>query len=245
MLKSFFSISKLGKCRVGITGATGSLGLELIKSLKEEGAFVIGLTHKEPPKDIPSENSPQEWVRWQCGEEKSLESTLSKLDILVLNHGINTKGRNSFKDLDTSIEVNALSSWRLIEIFKNISIKSSSKNIQREIWVNTSEAEIQPALSPSYEISKRLIGELVSITRNSLNKEEKELLKIRKLILGPFKSELNPIGLMNAKFVAKQIIFLAKLNINLIIVTPNPLTYITMPVFELGRFFYYQITKRE
>ena len=241
--ETIFSLNSLEKYCVGVTGASGRLGQELIKRFKEEGAFVIGLTHREPPKDISSEHLPHEWVRWECGKEKSLKITLSKLDILVLNHGVNTKGRQSFKDLNHSIEVNALSTWRLIKIFKDITNTSSRNKHQREIWVNTSEAEIQPALSPSYEISKRLIGGLVSIFSNNLDKEEKELLRVRKLILGPFKSELNPIGVMNASFVANQIIFQAKINIGLIIVTPNPITYIIMPVFEFARFVYHRITR--
>ena len=55
---------------------------------------------------------------------------------------------------------------------------------------------------------------------------------IRKLILGPFKSKLNPIGIMSANWVAKQIVNLAKRDIRNIIVTINPLTFVLFPIKE-------------
>ena len=110
----------------------------------------------------------------------------------------------------------------------------------KEIWINTSEAEILPALNPSYEISKSLIGQLVSFKKNLLDQNTKKKLKIRKIILGPFKSELNPIGIMNPKFVSNNILNIANLNIFLIIVSPNPLSYILFPIRE---FYYYLYCK--
>ena len=95
-----------------------------------------------------------------------------------------------------------------------------------------------PALNPSYEISKSLIGQLVSFKTNLLDKNTKKKLKIKKIILGPFKSELNPIGIMNPKFVSKCIYNFANLNIFLIIVSPNPLSYILFPIKELYYFLY-------
>ena len=55
---------------------------------------------------------------------------------------------------------------------------------------------------------------------------------VRKLILGPFKSQLNPVGVMSARWVAKQIVNLARRDIRNIIVTINPLTYILFPIKE-------------
>ena len=43
------------------------------------------------------------------------------------------------------------------------SLAAAAEEKARELWVNTSEAEIQPAASPAYELSKRLIGQLVSL----------------------------------------------------------------------------------
>jgi hypothetical protein len=103
--------------------------------------------------------------------------------------------------------------------------------------VNTSEAEIQPALSPGYELSKRLIGQLVSLRWSDRNKARGSV-RLRKLVLGPFKSELNPIGLMSADLVAQQVLIQASWGLSLIIVTPNPLTYLLMPLNELGRSLY-------
>ncbi len=229
---------KWANYRIGITGAKGSLGKALTKKLRKEGAFVVGLTHSQKKIEGESLESPQEWALWKCGEESSLSKVLKDLDILIINHGINPGGRQDRKDLDRALEINALSSWRLIEQFEAIALNQKNYIKQREIWVNTSEAEIQPALSPAYEISKRLIGQLVSVRKNNLTKEEYKLLKIRKLVLGPFRSELNPIGLMSPDLVATQIINQVALGLNLIIVTPNPFTYLFMPLTEILRALY-------
>jgi hypothetical protein len=67
---------------------------------------------------------------------------------------------------------------------------------------------------------------------------------IRKLILGPFKSNLNPIGVMNGDRVAKQIIALAKRDVRNIIVTVNPLTYILFPLKEFFVSLYFRLFSR-
>jgi len=118
---------------------------------------------------------------------------------------------------ENSIEINALSKLKFLNLFEEIAFKNNSP-IAKEIWINTSEAEILPALNPSYEISKSLIGQLVSFKKNLLNNHEKKKLKIKKIILGPFKSELNPIGVMSAEFVSNNIYNFANLNIFLIII---------------------------
>jgi hypothetical protein len=105
----------------------------------------------------------------------------------------------------------------------------------KEIWVNTSEAEVSPALSPLYELSKRTLGNLVTLKR--LDDE----CIIRKLILGPFKSQLNPYGVMSAQQVARGILFLARRDFRNIIVTINPLTYLLFPVKEVSSWLYYRI----
>ena len=113
--------------------------------------------------------------------------------------------------------------------------------IKKEIWINTSEAEILPALNPSYEISKSLIGQLVSFKKNLMDIDTKKRLKIKKIILGPFKSELNPIGIMNPKFVSKKIYDMANSKNYLIIISPNPLSYLLFPLKEFFNFLYCQI----
>ena len=98
--------------------------------------------------------------------------------------------------------------------------------IRKEVWVNTSEAEVNPAFSPLYELSKRAVGELVTLRRLDAP------CVVRKLILGPFKSKLNPVGVMSPEWVAKQIVNLAKRDVRNIIVTINPLTFILLPIKE-------------
>ena len=229
--------------RIGLTGASGSLGMALTKALRSKGSYVIGLTHKSISRRHDSEEEPNRWVQWSCGEEKKLISILKTLDVLFLNHGINPGGNLKVDGLNKALEVNALSNWRLIELFEKIVFSEQDNTTAKEIWINTSEAEIQPAFSPSYEISKRLIGQLVSFKYNSLSKKEKSKLKLKKIILGPFKSQLNPIGIMNVNLVADRIVNQSNLCSNLIIVTPNPITYLLMPLTEISRSLYFQLFK--
>ena len=49
---------------------------------------------------------------------------------------------------------------------------------------------------------------------------------------------------MDASFVAGQIVLQAGLGLNLIIVSPNPLTYVLMPLSELGRRLYSRALNR-
>ena len=49
---------------------------------------------------------------------------------------------------------------------------------------------------------------------------------------------------MNADFVAGQILFQAGLGARLIVVTPNPLTFVLMPLSELARRLYSRVLNR-
>ena len=70
-------------------------------------------------------------------------------------------------------------------------------------------------------------------------------LRLKKLVLGPFKSRLNPIGIMNPNSVAIKIINQSLSNSTLIIVTPNPITYFLMPLTEILRKLYFRLFKNE
>jgi hypothetical protein len=223
---------------VGITGASGALGRELTKFFRQKGYKVIGFTHSKTNSEVNLE-SPNEWIKWECGKESKLKKHLKKIDILILNHGIYDLSREN-SNYENSIEINALSKFKFLNLFENIALKNDSL-IKKEIWINTSEAEILPALNPSYEISKSLIGKLVSFKKNLLNKDTQKKLIIKKIILGPFKSNLNPIGIMSPKFVSKKIYDLANSKRYLIIITPNPLTYLLFPLKEFFNFLYCKI----
>ena len=186
---------------IGITGASGALGKELTKLFRKKGYKVIGFTHSKTDSEVNLE-SPNEWIKWECGKESTIKKHLKKIDILILNHGIYNLSRenNNYED---SIEINALSKFKFLNLFEDVALSNDSP-IKKEIWINTSEAEILPALNPSYEISKSLIGKLVSFKKNLLDKKTKKKLIIKKIILGPFKSELNPIGIMSPKFVSEK-----------------------------------------
>ena len=226
---------------VGITGASGALGKELTKLFRQKGYRVIGFTHSKTDSEINLE-SPNEWIKWECGKESKLATHLKKIDILILNHGIYNLSREN-SNYENSIEINALSKFKFLNLFENIALTNDSL-IKKEVWINTSEAEILPALNPSYEISKSLIGKLVSFKKNLLNQDTKKKLIIKKIILGPFKSELNPIGIMSPEFVSKKIYNLANSKNYLIIISPNPLTYLLFPLKEFFNFLYCQIIYR-
>ena len=223
---------------IGITGASGALGKELTKLFRQKGCKVIGFTHSKTDSEINHE-SPNEWIKWECGKESLLKKHLKNIDILILNHGIYNLSRDN-SNYENSIEINALSKFKFLNIFEDIALNNKSL-IKKEIWINTSEAEILPALNPSYEISKSLIGQLISFKKNLLNKDIKNKLIIKKIILGPFKSELNPIGIMSPKFVSRKIYELANSKNYLIIISPNPLSYLLFPLKEFFNFLYCQI----
>ena len=223
---------------VGITGASGALGKELTKLFRQKGYKVIGFTHSKSNSEVNLQ-SPNKWIKWECGKEATLKKHLKKIDILILNHGIYNLSREN-TNYENSIEINALSKFKFLNLFEDIARKSESLN-KKEIWINTSEAEILPALNPSYEISKSLIGQLVSFKKNLLDKDTKKKFIIKKIILGPFKSKLNPIGILSPKFVSQKIFDLANSKSYLIIISPNPLTYLLFPLKEFFNFLYCKI----
>ena len=90
---------------IGITGASGALGKELTKIFRQKGFKVIGFTHSKYKSEIKND-SPNEWIEWQCGKEFLLKEQLKRIDILILNHGIyNISKTNS--SYEKSIEINA------------------------------------------------------------------------------------------------------------------------------------------
>jgi len=238
---------------VAITGASGALGQALLRQWHRRGAQLIALTHGETAlvvREEPGEAIPLQQVGWQVGREADLHSILEMVDVLVINHGINPHGDRSAAATGRALEVNALSAWRLLELFAEVVQQRQSHAAasgggparpRAEVWINTSEAEIQPAVSPLYELSKRLIGQLLSLRALDLA----GTLRLRRLVLGPFRSALNPIGVMTADWVAGQVLRQAvDWNCSLVIVTPNPLTYVLMPLTTLSRWAYFRLTSR-
>ncbi|MBM5814237.1 MAG: SDR family NAD(P)-dependent oxidoreductase [Cyanobacteria bacterium M_DeepCast_100m_m1_067] len=240
-------MSRSYACTVAVTGASGSLGQALLRRWSRQGAQLVALTSSTRPLDLlddAGDTISLEQVSWQIGEEHALRPLLGRVDVLVLNHGVNQQQARSRETTDLALEVNALSSWRLLELFAEVVQQRPGDGRPRaEVWINTSEAEIQPAFSPLYELSKRLLGTLVSLRALDLAGAEGPL-RIRRLVLGPFRSALNPIGVMGADFVAGQVLAQARLGFNLIIVTPNPLTYVLMPLTSLGRWAYFKLLTR-
>jgi hypothetical protein len=232
------SLSLKGK-RVAVTGASGTLGQALLKHFHRHGAKVIALSsHLDPVHlEVDGQLQPVETIHWQVGQEGSLAELLERVDILVLNHGFNVHGDRDPEAVRQSYAVNTFSSWRLMELFFQ-TVRNNSEMATKEVWVNTSEAEVSPAFSPLYELSKRALGDLVTLRRLDAP------CVVRKLILGPFKSQLNPIGVMSGDWVAAQILAQAKRDCRNIIVTINPLTYLLFPLKELAVSTYFRLFSR-
>ncbi len=220
------ALSLKGKT-IAVTGASGSLGRSLLLHLHKAGAKVIALTsgNQTITINIDGKDLKVSTINWQVSQENNLADLFKKVDILVLNHGINVHGEKTAEAIAKSYEINTFSSWRMLEIFLK-TVRTNSDIACKEVWVNTSEAEVSPAFSPLYELTKRTLGDLVTLRKLDAP------CVIRKLILGPFKSNLNPIGIMSADWVAKQIVKLAKADVRTIIVTINPLTFVAIPIKE-------------
>jgi monoglucosyldiacylglycerol epimerase len=218
----------------GITGASGTLGQALIAELTQQGAKIVAFTTNSTaifPPEIKV-------VSWQIGAELELRPHLQAIDILIVNHGINVHSDCSPSAIYQSYEVNTFSVLRLTELFLEI-VSGATDRATKEIWINTSEAEVNPAFSPLYELSKRAIGDLIALKRLDAP------CIIRKLILGPFKSQLNPVGIMSSQWVAWAIVALVKRDFRDVIVTINPITYLLLPVKEFCQSLYFRLlTKR-
>jgi monoglucosyldiacylglycerol epimerase len=217
---------------IAVTGANGTLGRSLIGQLQAQGAKVIALTSSDREFD-PS----VEVIKWSVGQETELAQRLQKVDILLINHGVNVWGDRTRESIHKSYEVNTFSTLRLMEIFFDTVQLSKHKAI-KEVWINTSEAEVNPAISPLYELSKRTLGDLITLRRLDAP------CVVRKLVLGAFKSNLNPLGIMSSDFVAWAILELAKRDFRDIIVTFNPFTYLLFPLKELGQSLYFRLCAR-
>lgn len=229
------ALSLKGK-KIAVTGASGTLGKALLKQLHLVGANVTALSSKNEQItiDVNGELLPIKTLTWEVGKEADLEAHLAKIDILVINHGVNVNQERTKEAIATSYEVNTFSAWRLMELFLSKVITNEDK-VRKEVWINTSEAEVNPAFSPLYELSKRAIGELITLRRLDAP------CVIRKLILGPFKSNLNPVGVMSGDWVAKQIVKQAKSDVRNIIVTINPITFVAFPIKEFLTSTYFKL----
>ncbi len=226
------ALSLKGKT-VAVTGASGTMGRALIRELARQGAKPIAVTHSE---GVEIEGAVAT-LTWQVGHEAALRDRLQKVNILLVNHGINVHGDRTAAAVEKSLQVNALSAWRLMEVFFS-TVNEKTGAATKEIWINTSEAEVNPAFSPLYETSKRLLGDLITLRRQD------SPCVIRKLVLGPFRSNLNPVGVMSADWVARSIVALAKRDVRNIVVTINPLTYLLFPLKEAGQSLYFRLFSR-
>jgi NAD(P)-dependent dehydrogenase (short-subunit alcohol dehydrogenase family) len=228
--KLFGTALSLKNKTVAVTGASGTMGRSLLAALAQRGAKPIALT-TSPQAQFPD---PIPVHTWTPGQETDLQALFAKVDILIINHGINVHGDRTPTAIDRSLEVNALSALRLMDCFFT-TVAPPAGAAMKEVWVNTSEAEVGPAFSPLYEVSKRLVGDLITLKRQDAP------CTIRKIVLGPFKSQLNPVGIMSPTWVAKAVVALAQRDVRNIIVTINPLTYLAFPIKEMAQSLYFRL----
>ncbi len=226
------ALSLKGKT-VAVTGASGTLGRALLVHLRQAGAKVVAFTSR--PEDVVIDIAGETTViptrQWSVERVEAVD--LRDIDILVINHGINVYGARTPDAIQRSLAVNAASALALMDAFLAM-VQTDADRARKEVWVNTSEAEVSPALSPLYEISKRLLGQLVTLKRLDAP------CTVRKIILGPFKSALNPYGVMSAERVAAAVVRKAQSGQHNIIVTINPLTWIVWPLHEVLTSLYFR-----
>ncbi len=222
--------------KIAVTGASGSLGMALLSELHGQGAKVIALTSGDRPLSLTvnGETVPIRTERWAVGQEKQLLELFAEIDILVINHGVNVHQQRTAIAIEQAYEVNTFSAWRMLELFLQ-TVKTNKDIATKEVWINTSEAEVNPAFSPLYELSKRALGDLITMRRLDAP------CVIRKLILGQFKSNLNPVGILFANWVAKEIVKAVRRDTRNIIVTINPLTWLIFPIKEFMVSIYYRL----
>lgn len=209
------------------------MGSALMQGLRRRGAMLTGISRGARPQ---RHEATDHWLVWDGTVSASLEAALQTVDVLVINHGVNPVGRRDASAIHATLQANLMSAQALIELFfRQTRDLAPERQSRRELWVNTSEAEVGPALSPIYEVSKRSLGTL--LTLQTLDAP----CVVRRLVLGPFRSNLNPHGVMSAEWVAERVLCLAGWNWRLIIVTPNPLTYLLMPLAVITTRLYGQL----
>ena len=141
---------------MAVTGASGSLGRALLLELHRQGAALVALTSSEAPLSLTGTDGqavPLEQVRWHCGQEQALQAVLERCDVLVINHGFNSHGDRSANAVEASLEVNALSSWRLLEGFAALVASRSEASVYAASTRTPAEAMASGAIStPSVRI---------------------------------------------------------------------------------------------
>ncbi len=226
------ALSLKGKT-VAVTGASGTMGRALLGQLQQAGAKVVAFTSGAHDIAIEVDGAAVAIPTRQWSVERVEAADLSGIDILIINHGVNVYGARTTEAIQHSLAVNTTSALALLDAFL-ATVHTDSDRARKEVWVNTSEAEVSPAFSPLYEISKRLLGKLITLRRLDAP------CTVRKIILGPFKSELNPYGVMSAERVAAVIVRKAQSGQQNIIVTINPLTWVIWPLHELLTSLYFR-----
>jgi hypothetical protein len=228
------ALSLRGK-RVAVTGASGDLETSLVQELIGAGAkvVVISSSHQDAM-EIVVGGKPKvvETVSWAMGEEDRLAELFSRIDILVLNHGVKHHDWHQ-ESASNSFEVNTLSTYRLLEMFLS-TVRNPMDMVRKEAWVFTSDTEIASGYDPLHEISKQALGDLVTLKR--LNAP----CIMRKVVLGRYRGSISPNGFMSADWVARQVVNAVKRDTRNIIVSHRLWIYLYFPFKEWMASRYYR-----
>ena len=233
------ALSLKGKT-IAVTGASGALGQAFLKHLHQANAKVIALSSSQTDPmiiEINGQSQTIETIIWTVGEEAALGKILEKIDILVLNHGVNQRERTEAAALN-SFEINTLSAYRIMERFL-AKVQTPFDAVRKEIWVITSEAEVAPAHSPLYEMSKRALGNLVTLKRLDAP------CVLRKVVLGGFRSRMSPKGRLSADWMAQQVVKAAQRDTRNIIISYRFWIYLYYPLKEWLTARYYRRFSQE
>ncbi len=116
------ALSLKGK-NIAITGASGTMGRALIAELSKRGAKMIALTSSPnavfnlEQTEGNAKKKEVEVITWQLGKEAELRDRLQKVDILILNHGVNVLAARDSQSVNQSYEVNTFSVIRWMDLF--------------------------------------------------------------------------------------------------------------------------------
>ena len=126
------ALSLKGK-KIAVTGASGTLGIALLKQLHLRGAKVTALSSSSNTidLDLEGEKLPIKTISWQTGKEAELATVLEKIDILIINHGINVHQARNADAVSKSYEINTFSAWKLMETLKKCGLIPPKRRLIR------------------------------------------------------------------------------------------------------------------
>ena len=216
-----------------ITGADGVFGRALIAYLVARKIKTIALTTRHNSSLTKEYDSKYiKVVVWKVGNYAAVKDALSEAHILICNHGIKPERFDS-QSMGRAFEINVESHMVLAEIFFE-TIKTSLDVATKELWINTSCAEVIPVKSNTYELTKKQLGFAFSLIRLEAP------CIVRKLILEGFRSPLSPNVTIEAADIVPKLMNNARRDRRNIVISRNPLVHLLVIVKETLIYWLYR-----